>query len=41
MAKIEWMQGMLLKAGNLPQPTDLSKLIDAGVRAKALDLTGK
>jgi NitT/TauT family transport system substrate-binding protein len=41
MAKLEWMQGMQIKAGNLPQPTDLAKLIDAGVRAKALDLIGK
>lgn len=41
MDKLEWMQGQLVKTGNMRQTTDLSRLVDADVREKALALAGK
>jgi ABC-type nitrate/sulfonate/bicarbonate transport system substrate-binding protein len=35
MDKLVWMQNELLKAGNLKEPIDLAKVIDASVRAEA------
>ncbi len=39
--KLAWMQSELVKSGNLAKPVELSTLIDAGVRAQALQLIGK
>ena len=41
MDKLEWMQAQLVKTGNLRQTTDLARLVDADMRAKALALVGK
>ncbi len=40
LEKLEWMEQQLLKDGILPRPFDLTKMIDGGVRAKALELAG-
>ncbi len=40
MDKLGWMQSRLVAAGNLPKPVDLSKLVDAELRAQALALAG-
>ncbi len=40
MEKLEWTKATLGKSANLP-PFDLAKLVDAGVRAQALELLGK
>ncbi len=34
--KLNWMQGELVKAGNLKTPVDLGKITDADIRAEAL-----
>jgi NitT/TauT family transport system substrate-binding protein len=38
MAKLQWMEQLLLKGGHLSAPYDLTKMIDADVRVKALAL---
>jgi NitT/TauT family transport system substrate-binding protein len=37
--KLNWMQNELVKAGNLKTPIDLSKIIDAEIRAEAAKRT--
>ena len=39
--KLNWMQDLLVKTGNLAKPFDLKTMIDAGAREKALALVGK
>jgi NitT/TauT family transport system substrate-binding protein len=39
--KLEWMQALLVKTGNLDKPFDLGKMIDGGPREQALALAGK
>ncbi len=41
LEKLDWMQNELVKTGNLDKAGDLAKLVDATLRAKALELTGK
>jgi len=41
MDKLAWMQDLLVKAGMIKQPADLTKAIDPDVRAKALEIAGK
>jgi NitT/TauT family transport system substrate-binding protein len=40
MDKLEWLQGELIKAGNLAQPYDLGRLVNADIRAEALKRAG-
>jgi len=39
--KLEWLQDLLVKTGNLAQKFDVSKIIDDGPRREALGLVGK
>ena len=39
--KLNWMQGELVKAGNLKAPIDLAKITDASIRAEAERRVGK
>jgi NitT/TauT family transport system substrate-binding protein len=39
--KLTWMQGELLKAGNLKHPVDIGKIVDPSIRADALKAMGK
>lgn len=41
LEKIKWMADQLVVDGSLPKPYDVTKMIDAEVRAKALQLTPK
>ena len=41
MDKLQWMQGELLKAGNLKRPIDLSKIVDLEIRDMAIERAGK
>jgi NitT/TauT family transport system substrate-binding protein len=41
VAKLQWMQDLFVKTGNLKQAADITKSIDADVRAKALAIAGK
>lgn len=41
MAKLEWMEQLLIKGGNLPGPFDLNKMVDPSIRESALTLRGK
>lgn len=41
MDKLEWMQDLLVKTGNLAKPIDLKKFVDGSVRAEALKLADK
>ncbi len=38
MKKLAWLRDLLEKTGNLTQPVDLDKFVDADVRAKALQI---
>jgi NitT/TauT family transport system substrate-binding protein len=38
MDKLEWMQNLLVKTGNLKKPIDLTKFVDGGPREQALKL---
>jgi NitT/TauT family transport system substrate-binding protein len=38
--KLEWMQELLVKTGNLVKPIDLTKLVDDSLRTQALTLAG-
>jgi NitT/TauT family transport system substrate-binding protein len=38
MDKLAWMQDLFVKTGNIKQPIDLKKIVDEGVRQKALAL---
>lgn len=38
MNKLAWLRDLLVKTGNLTQPVDLEKFVDADVRTKALQL---
>ena len=40
MDKLDWLQGELIKAGNLAQPYDLGRLVNADIRAEALKRAG-
>ena len=40
MDKIKWMQDRLVKDGQLSASFDISKMIESGIRAKALELAG-
>jgi len=35
MDKLEWLQEQLVKAGNLSQPFDVSRVINGDIRAQA------
>jgi hypothetical protein len=37
---LEWLQGELIKAGNLTQPYDLARVVNAEVRTQALARAG-
>jgi NitT/TauT family transport system substrate-binding protein len=39
--KLTWMQGELLKAGNLKKPFDIAKIADPSIRADAIKTLGK
>ena len=39
--KLNWMQTLLVKTGNLNAPFDLAPMIDDGPRQKALAIVGK
>jgi NitT/TauT family transport system substrate-binding protein len=41
MERLEWMQRELIAAGKLERPTDLTKMVDATIRARALERLGK
>jgi len=41
MDKLQWMQNELVRAGNLKEPIDLAKIIDADVRVKAAERVTK
>jgi NitT/TauT family transport system substrate-binding protein len=41
MDKIAWMQDQFVKNGTLPRSGDISKIVDATLRGKALELVGK
>jgi NitT/TauT family transport system substrate-binding protein len=36
--KLAWMQDQLVRAGSMPAPVDLTKLVDPDVRARAHEL---
>ena len=38
--KLEWLQGELIKAGNLAQPYYIGRLVNADIRGEALKRTG-
>jgi len=38
MNKLVWLRDLLVKTGNLTQPVDLDKFVDADIRAKALQI---
>jgi NitT/TauT family transport system substrate-binding protein len=40
MDKLDWLQGELVKAGNLAQPYDLGRVVNAEIRAEALQRAG-
>jgi len=40
MDKLDWLQGELIKAGNLAQPYDLTRVVNTEVRAQALTRAG-
>ncbi len=40
MEKLEWLQEQLVKAGNLPRPFDLGRIINTDIRAQALARAG-
>jgi len=40
MDKLEWLQGELIRAGNLAQPYDLARVVNTEVRAQALGRAG-
>jgi hypothetical protein len=40
MDKLEWLQHELVKAGNLAQPYDLARVVNADIRAEALARVG-
>ncbi len=40
MDRLEWMQNELVKVGNLHKRIDLAKIVDAGIRAKAMERLG-
>jgi NitT/TauT family transport system substrate-binding protein len=40
MDKLVWLQDQLLKAGNLPQPYDLSRIVNNDIRGQALVRAG-
>jgi NitT/TauT family transport system substrate-binding protein len=39
--KLKWMEGELMKAGNLKTPVDLAKITDASIRVEAAKRAGK
>jgi NitT/TauT family transport system substrate-binding protein len=39
--KLDWMQALLVRTGNLDKPFDLTPMIDDSARRSALDLAGK
>jgi homoserine O-acetyltransferase len=39
--KLKWTEDLLVKTGNATQPVDIAKVVDVGVRKKALALAGK
>jgi NitT/TauT family transport system substrate-binding protein len=39
--KLKWTEDLLVKTGNVTQPVDIAKVVDVGVRKKALALAGK
>jgi NitT/TauT family transport system substrate-binding protein len=41
MDKLDWLQKELVTTGNLDRPGDLSRIVDASLRTKALELVGK
>jgi NitT/TauT family transport system substrate-binding protein len=41
MDKLAWMQEQFVKNGSLPRAGDVSKIVDASLREKALELVGK
>jgi NitT/TauT family transport system substrate-binding protein len=41
LEKLNWMQDLLVRTGNLAKPFDLKTMIDTGAREKALALAGK
>jgi NitT/TauT family transport system substrate-binding protein len=41
LEKLNWMQDLLVRTGNLAKPFDLKTMIDGGAREKALALAGK
>ena len=40
MDKLEWLQQQLVKAGNLSQPFDVSRVVNGDIRAQALARAG-
>jgi len=40
MDKLDWLQGELVKAGNLSQPYDLARIVDTDIRKEALARAG-
>jgi len=40
MDKLDYMQNQLVKAGSMPAPIDLAKVIDGSIREKASALAG-
>ena len=40
MDKLEWLQEQLVKAGNLSQPFDVSRVVNGDIRAQALARAG-
>jgi NitT/TauT family transport system substrate-binding protein len=41
LEKLNWMQELLVRTGNLAKPFDLKTMIDGGAREKALALAGR
>jgi ABC-type nitrate/sulfonate/bicarbonate transport system substrate-binding protein len=41
MDKLNWMQDLLVRTGNLAKPFDLKTIVDGNAREKALALAGK
>jgi NitT/TauT family transport system substrate-binding protein len=41
LEKLNWMQDLLVRTGNLAKPFDLKTMVDTGAREKALALAGK
>jgi NitT/TauT family transport system substrate-binding protein len=41
MEKLDWMQNELVRTGNLDKPGDLGRIVDASLRARALEIAGK